>query len=209
MQRAMGYSTGQRRIETAAIGAFAVLAAVGFCRLAAHASLPVWAISAALLAGWIAADLFSGLVHWAFDRFGSVRTPVLGHRFVRPFREHHVDQSRIADHDFVETNGASCVAALPAVAAAAVVPLASPGWAVVQAVLLFTVVGVLAANQCHKWAHMAPGRVPRLVRLAQRWRVVLHPDDHRRHHRHPFDTHYCTASGWLNPVLDGVLRAWR
>ncbi|MGH8695636.1 MAG: fatty acid desaturase CarF family protein [Burkholderiales bacterium] len=204
-----GYAACQRRLETAAIGAFAVLAAAGFYRLAAHASPSGWVIAAAALAGWMAADLLSGLVHWAFDRFGSVRTPVLGPRFVRPFREHHVDASRIARHDFVETNGASCIAALPAVLAAALMPLSSPAWAFAQALALFTVLGVLGANQCHKWAHMEPARVPRLVRLAQRWRLILRPEEHRMHHRHPFDTHYCTASGWLNPALNGVLKPWR
>ncbi len=93
--------------------------------------------------------------------------------------------------------------------AAAVMPLSSPAWAFLQAFALFTVLGVLAANQCHKWAHMEAERVPRLVRLAQRGRLVLRPEEHRLHHRPPFDTHYCTVSGWLNPVLNVVLRAWR
>jgi hypothetical protein len=204
--RPTGYTADQRLLETAAIAAFAVLVAVAVHRLAAHASIPAWAIPVAVLAGWAAADLFSGLVHWAFDAFGSVRTPVLGPRFVRPFREHHVDASRIAEHDFVETNGASCIAALPAVVLAALLP---PEWVLLEAGVLCTVLGVLAANQCHKWAHMAPERVPRLARLAQRWRLILRPEEHRLHHRHPFDSHYCTASGWLNPVLDAVLRPWR
>jgi hypothetical protein len=29
------------------------------------------------------------------------------------------------------------------------------------------------------------------------------------HHRRPFDTHYCTASGWLNSALNGMLKPWR
>jgi ubiquitin-conjugating enzyme E2 variant len=204
-----GYTACQRLLETAAIGAFAVLAAAGFYRFAAHASPPGWVIPVAALAGWMAADLFSGLVHWAFDSFGSVRTPVLGRWFVRPFREHHVDANRIAHHDFIETNGASCIAALPAVLAAALMPLSSPTWVFLQALALFTVLGILAANQCHKWAHMEPERIPRLVRLAQRWRLILRPEEHRMHHRRPFDTHYCTASGWLNSALNGMLKPWR
>jgi ubiquitin-conjugating enzyme E2 variant len=204
-----GYTASQQLIETAAIGAFAVLAAAGGYRLAAHASAPGWVLALAALGGWLAADLLSGLLHWAFDRFGSVRTPVLGRRFVRPFREHHSDECRIARHGFVETNGASCIAALPAAFATAVMPLSSPAWVLLQAGTLFTVLGVLGANQCHKWAHMERERVPRLVRLAQRWRLVLPPEEHRMHHQHPFDTHYCTANGWLNPLLNVVLRAWR
>jgi ubiquitin-conjugating enzyme E2 variant len=209
MTGSTGYSASQRRFETAAIGAFAVLAAVNFYRLAAHASVPFWMIPIAALASWAAADLLSGLVHWAFDRFGSVRTPVLGPWLVRPFREHHSDEDRIARHDFVETNGASCATSLPALLAVALLPLRSPTWVLLQIALVFTVLGILAANQSHKWAHMDAARVPRLVRLAQRLRLVLRPQEHRMHHRHPFDTHYCTASGWLNPALNAVLRAWR
>jgi hypothetical protein len=203
------YTSGQRRLETAGIGASVALAGVNFYRLAALGSAPEWVIPVAALAGWAAADLLSGLVHWAFDRFGSVRTPVLGPWLVRPFREHHSDADRIAHHDFVETNGASSIACLPALLAAALMPLASPTWAFLQAALVFTVLGILAANQCHKWAHMDAARVPRLARCAQRWRLILRPQEHRLHHRHPFDTHYCTASGWLNPALNAVLRPWR
>jgi ubiquitin-conjugating enzyme E2 variant len=209
MTSTTGYTASHRFIEGTAIVAFALLVAAGFYRLAAEASLPGATIAAAAFTGWMAADLFSGLVHWAFDSFGSVRTPVIGPWFVRPFREHHADASLIAHHDFIETNGSCCGAALPAVLAAALMPLSSPAWAFLQALTLFTVLGVLTANQCHKWAHMEPQRVPRLVRLAQRWRLILPPEEHRMHHRHPFDTHYCTASGWLNPALNVVLRAWR
>jgi ubiquitin-conjugating enzyme E2 variant len=204
-----GYTACQRLLETAAIGAFGALTAVGFYRVAANAGLPGWLMPLAALGGWTAADLFSGLVHCAFDRVGSVRTPILGRWFVRPFREHHADERQIVTHDFVETNGASCLVALPALAAAALMPLASPPLVFLQALALCTALGVLAANQCHKWAHMEPERVPRFVRRAQRLGLILRPETHLMHHRHPFDTHYCTASGWLNPALDGVLRAWR
>ena len=48
-----------------------------------------------------------------------------------------------------------------------------------------------------------------LAALAQRLRLVPAPEHHRVHHAHPFDTHYCTASGWLNAPLDalGVFRS--
>jgi len=49
-------------------------------------SAPLWFVPVALLLGWLVADLFSGLVHWALDSFGSVRTPLLGRAFIRPFR---------------------------------------------------------------------------------------------------------------------------
>jgi hypothetical protein len=202
-------ATPRRLIDTAAVAAFALLAAAGGYRFIAHVDLPGPLVLAAALAAWVAVDLFSGLVHWGFDSFGSIRTPILGRQFIQPFREHHVDERAITRHGFAETNGASCLAALPALGAAALVPLSSPALGVAQAFLLFSALGVLATNQCHKWAHSDPDRVPRLARLAQRLRLVLRPEEHRRHHVRPFDTHYCTASGWLNAPLNAFLKAWR
>lgn len=83
----------------------------------------------------------------------------------------------------------------------ATMPMQSSAWIAAQAWLLFTALGVLATNQCHKWAHEDPAEVPTVVRMAQKLRLVLHPDHHRRHHMAPFDSHYCTASGWLNVPL--------
>jgi ubiquitin-conjugating enzyme E2 variant len=189
---------------------FAALAGLGVARLAAaDQTSPAWALGAAVLGGWLAADLLSGVVHWALDTFGSVRTPFLGPRFIRPFREHHVDADAILRHDFAQTNGASCLAALPLLAASALLPTASPGDCAIHVWLLCTALGVLLTNQTHKWAHMPPDGVPRAVRLAQRYRLVLRREAHLRHHRRPFDSHYCTASGWLNAPLErtGFFRA--
>jgi len=202
-------ATPSSLIDIAAVAVFAALAAASSYRFIAHVDLSGPLVIAAVLAAWVAADLLSGVVHWGFDSFGSIRTPILGRQFIQPFREHHVDQRAITRHGFAETNGASCLAALPAVGAAALVPVASPAWGFAQTFLLFAAFGVLATNQCHKWAHADPGRVPRLARLAQRLRLVLRPEEHRRHHMHPFDTHYCTASGWLNAPLNALLKAWR
>ena len=193
-----------RRVESAAIGLFALLAAWSLLRLA----IPLWLVPLAALLGWLAADLFSGLVHCAFDSLGSVRTPVIGPIFIRPFREHHADPQAITRHDFVETNGASCMGCLPVLAATSVMPVTG-AWGLLHAGLLFTALGVLVTNQCHKWAHAEEAATPLPVRWAQRCGLVLHPAHHRRHHTPPFSSHYCTASGWVNAPLDALLRAWR
>lgn len=203
------YGRGQRLLELAAIALFALLAAAGLARIAgeAGAGLPLL-LAAALPCGWLASDLLSGLLHYAFDTWGSVRTPLIGPAFIRPFREHHADPQAMTRHDFVETHGASCLAALPFLAAACLVP-AEILTAFAPALLWSTALGALATNQCHKWAHMEEAATPRLVRLAQRWRLALPREHHRRHHTPPFDSHFCMSCGWLNPVFDAVLRAWR
>lgn len=198
------YPVQQRRLEVLGIALFAVLAVWSLWRLGSAGAGRAGLITAAALCGWLAADLLSGLVHWGFDTWGSPRTPWLGPGFIRPFREHHVDPQSITRHDFVETNGASCLVSIPVLLATASMPLSTTGGQFAQAVLLATALGVLLTNQCHKWAHMEPGRVPRLARLAQGLGLILRPEHHLRHHTPPFDTHYCTASGWFNLSLQAL-----
>jgi len=185
-----------RAVEIASIAVFLLLAGTQCGRLQ-----PDWSLVVIALGAWLTADLLSGIVHWALDSFGSVRTPVVGPAFIRPFREHHADALAITRHDFVETNGASCLGALPLLLGAAAAP-AGP----LHTFLVFTALGALAANQCHKWAHGDMRQLPFPVRVLQRLRLILPPAAHARHHAPPFDRDYCTAAGWLNGVLNALLR---
>ena len=200
------YTPWHRAIDLSAIALFGALFLWNLARLAAGLghSGQIWLIGTTALAAWLAVDLLSGVVHWAFDTWGSVRTPLVGARYIRPFREHHWDPHAMTRHDFVETNGSSCVGALPLLGMAALLPVAAPGPAVAHALLVFIALGVLITNQCHKWAHLPREDTPRPVRLAQRLRLILRPEDHLRHHVRPFDSHYCTAAGWLNRPLAAV-----
>ncbi|MFN0304252.1 MAG: fatty acid desaturase CarF family protein [Burkholderiales bacterium] len=204
------YRWHQRFLECCAIGLFACLAAWSIELLFAAAGwyFPLVVLVAAPC-GWLAADLFSGLAHWAFDSLGSVHTPFIGNAFIRPFREHHFDPQAMTRHGFIETNGASCLACLPAFVATSFSPLDSGPWILVQAILLFAALGTLATNQCHKWAHMDEAATPAFVCWAQRYRLILPRAHHQLHHTAPFDSHFCTSCGWLNPALNACLRAWR
>lgn len=186
----MAYPPAQRALELLGIALFPVL--VVFNALSLTGDFPGLLLAA--LCGWLIADLLSGLVHWALDRFGSERTPFLGPVLIRPFREHHADALAMTRHDFVETNGTAALGGCV---------LLSFGIIFSSALLFFTALGALAANQCHKWAHARSA--PALVRLAQRLRLILPPEAHRRHHAAPHDRHFCTASGWLNRPLDRIL----
>jgi ubiquitin-conjugating enzyme E2 variant len=182
-----------RAVEAGSVAAFFVLFFISIAKLEF-----VWWILPALFAGWLLADLFSGVVHWALDTHGSVRTPLIGPAIIRPFREHHADPEGMTRHDFIEVNGASCLGCLPLLGAS----LLLEGFA--HAVALFTCLGVLLTNQCHKWAHMeAP---PRLVARLQRLGLVLRAEEHRLHHTPPYNSHFCTANGWLNGPLNSLLR---
>jgi plasmanylethanolamine desaturase len=210
MKELREYGTRQRTLEWLGIGLFVPLAVWSAWRLVEATG--AWFVPVALaaaLAAWAASDLLSGLVHWAFDTYGSVQTPFVGAAFIRPFREHHFDPLAITRHDFVETNGSNCLACSPLLIAASVMPLDAAPLVAAQSFMLFTALGVLATNQCHKWAHADVAARPALVRWAQRAGLLLSPEHHKLHHTAPFDSHFCTSNGWLNAPLNRLLRAWR
>jgi Lipid desaturase domain len=51
------------------------------------------------------ADVLSGFVHWTADTWGSETTPILGRRFIRPFRVHHLNGADIVSRSFIDLNG--------------------------------------------------------------------------------------------------------
>jgi hypothetical protein len=161
------------------------------------------AVVTSVLVGYLVADLISGIVHWMGDSLGDENTPWFGPTFSEPFRVHHSDPRLITVHGFVETNGNTCIVAMPPLIAAHAWMPAEPGTWFYLAVLVSSLAlfGV-ATNQCHKWAHSA--RVPRLVALMQRWRLIIGPDHHERHHVFPHASHYCVLSGWMNILADGL-----
>ena len=185
-----------RAVELLSVCLFSVLVLIN----AAILAVSVWLLPLAALIGWLLADLLSGLAHWAGDRFGSERTPVLGPALIRPFREHHTDPRAMTRHDFIEVNGASCLGCLPIPAVLIFFPFNS----FIHSVMVFFCFGILLANQCHKWAHTQTP--PALVRTLQRLRLILRADEHRLHHRPPHNSHFCTASGWLNRPLNSILK---
>jgi sterol desaturase/sphingolipid hydroxylase (fatty acid hydroxylase superfamily) len=107
-------------------------------------------------------------------------------------------------HDFVETHGSCCIAALPVLGAAMLLPLDGDGAIAIQAMALFTALGAPMSNQCHKWAHTSPKRRGPVARLLQRVGFALSPAQHHVHHAEPHDSNYCIASGWLNAPLNAI-----
>jgi ubiquitin-conjugating enzyme E2 variant len=200
-------SKALRRLDWTSLLSYAVLACWLAARLAPHVPERPWVVLTAALLGYLAADLVSGLVHWAADTWGSPDLPVIGPAVLQPFREHHRDPLAITRHDFVETNGNNCLACLPFMGLA--IWLApKPGEA--GSVFLSSFLGALVfwellTNQFHKWAHLpAP---PPLIAALQRWHLILPPAHHQLHHTRPFNSHYCITTGWLNGPL-GWARAF-
>lgn len=193
--------TGRRRLELlegSAVAACAVLAAPIAVRLAARpldlAGLLAFAF--AVLAGYLAADLVSGLVHWFCDRFFEEDTPGIGRVLIHPFREHHRDPLAMTRHDFLELTGNSCFGLAPVLALAWLWPAGA--W--LDALVLSFAAGVVVTNLLHKWAHAV--EAPASVRWLQRRRLVLAPAAHAAHHRPGYAGAYCVTTGWMNALTD-------
>lgn len=162
----------------------------------------IWLVVLVTLAGYLAADLASGMVHFLADNFGSPDTPFLGQGFVLPFRQHHVDPLGITRHGFFAANGNNALVCLPIlipVVIFAPVTTTTVGYAfgVFTWVLLFA---VFLTNQTHKWAHME--EVPRPIRWLQDAGIILSKSHHDIHHKSPFNTHYCITVGAWNSLFE-------
>lgn len=197
-----GYGRGHRFLEISSIAVF--LAGITCLTIrAAQAMTSGWDLlwmALAALTGYLAADFLSGVTHWAGDTLGDESTPLFGPNFVRPFREHHTDEKGITRHDFIETNGNSCIVSIPVVLLLVFVMPKEAGWWFYSAVAAgFCTWFIFCTNQFHKWAHADDA--PATVRMLQRWGLILSPQHHAIHHAAPHDKYYCITVGWMNPVL--------
>lgn len=158
-------------------------------------------VCAAWLLGYLVADFTSGMIHWAFDRYGTVDTPLIGAHFVGPFRNHHIDPRDITRHDFIETNGNNCLFTLLPLSFFMFLPLDFGNAAVLflAAMAAFLALFAFATNQLHKWAHCQ--QPPAIVARLQQLHLILPRAHHQIHHTFPYQSHYCITTGWMNGLL--------
>jgi ubiquitin-conjugating enzyme E2 variant len=192
-------------LDAFAVMSFAALVSHVAARiaLAANARSHLLSIGAGAIAGYLVADLVSGIVHWFCDTFFAEDTPLIGRAFIHPFREHHRDPMAITRHGFLEVNGNNCLALLLLLLPLELV--AAPiGDRVPLLFLQTTALGFCAftflTNQCHKWAHQKSVISP--VRWLQQSGILLSKSHHVLHHRPPFAQAYCVTTGRMNPLLD-------
>lgn len=188
-----------RAIEIASIVGAAGLVVANVVRLAASPGVVRWHTPVVLFAAWVLADMASGFVHWAADTWGSEAMPVLGPRFLRPFRVHHANPDDFLRRNFADTNGDVALLSLPVLGATLLVPLGAEGGRVATVLVVAFATFALPTNQVHQWAHSS--RPPTPVRWLQRSGVLLSREQHTLHHAAPFATHYCITNGWCNRVL--------
>ena len=201
-----GYTRGRRAMDTIIIALFFLLEAFIVYRAWSFITEnPVISLLISFV-GYVAADFMSGLVHWIGDTWGDPSLPIVGQYFIRPFREHHVDQTAITRHNFTETNGANCLATMVVLLPTILLLFGSASPAVLGFhVFAFAMtMGVFGTNQFHKWSHLPSERRPKAIQLLQSSGLILGPNHHAKHHAAPHDTYYCITVGWLNPILSKI-----
>lgn len=183
------------------LGALALVLA-HFVRFALVPEFWDWPTPVLIVAGLLAADFVSGVVHWAGDTWGDEQTPVFGRRFIRPFRFHHAHPLDMLKSHFFTTNGDTAMASLPFLLTPFAFPLEPTGWLWVAVFVWALGAWGMWTSQFHQWAHMS--KPPRMVRLLQRCGVILGRRHHNRHHKEPFVRNYCITTGWCDPLLTRV-----
>jgi ubiquitin-conjugating enzyme E2 variant len=191
-----------RASEVVFVLAGVALAIANLVRFALAPEFWDWPTPLLILLGLAGADFISGVVHWAGDTWGTEKTPVLGWRFVRPFRFHHAYPLDMLKSNFFSTNGDTVLGAMPMLLIPLVLPVDSVWWLRVAVFVWATGLFGMWSGQCHLWAHMK--RPPLVARVLQRCRLILTRAHHQRHHKSPFMANYCITTGWCNPVLTRI-----
>lgn len=158
-----------------------------------------WWTPAVLLASILFADFSCGVIHWTADTWGSATMPVVGRRFLRPFRVHHINPDDFLRRRFIDTNGDVALMAIPVLLVVFLVPSNDDLGRILSFFLVGAATSALPTNQVHQWAHM--GTPPSWVRWLQRHGLILRPEQHQIHHTSPYATNYCITTGWCNPIL--------
>lgn len=148
----------------------------------------------------LAAELVAGLVHWFEDAYIRDNTPLVGRFIGRPNTVHHHFPRHMTRHGWWRSSwDLVLLAAIPVLLAWGCHCLTWQVW-------LFAILSA-NANEFHKWSHRTRKENGRVISFLQDAYVLQTARHHARHHTDPKNSHYCTITNFLNPVLDGI-RFW-
>ena len=145
----------------------------------------------------VAADFVAGMIHWLEDAYVREDTPLIGKWVARPNIVHHHYPRYMTRHSWWQTSFDLLLVSTALVIGAWFLGLLS--WEV----WLFAIVSA-NANEFHKWEHRTRKENGPIISFLQDIRVLQTAKHHARHHTDPKNSHYCTITNFLNPVLDGM-----
>ena len=156
-------------------------------------------------------NLYSTILHYAFDAEEFTKFPVVGEAFVT-FQSHHFPRwintiHRKPVYDLLgELNFFAVINIV-----APLVLLQFHYREVYAAWGMLMLVGAYAIL-CHRWAHTPPARKPWFVKVLQRAHLALSPTQHWKHHAlaaasmGEFVPNFDVSFGWSNPLFNRVLK---
>ncbi|ESQ54566.1 hypothetical protein EUTSA_v10027264mg [Eutrema salsugineum] len=148
-------------------------------------------------AGYVLADLGSGVYHWAIDNYGDESTPLVGTQ-IEAFQGHHKLPWTITRRQF-----ANNLHALARVITFTVLPIdLAFNDPVVHGFVSTFAFCIMFSQQFHAWAHGTKSKLPPLVVALQDMGLLVSRRQHAEHHRAPYNNNYCIVSGAWNKVLD-------
>ena len=145
----------------------------------------------------LAAEFAAGFVHWLEDAYVREDTPLIGRHIARPNIVHHHYPRHMTRNSWWQSSYDLIMVSMVLVLAAWCVGLLT--WQV----WLFAVLSA-NANEFHKWEHRTRKENGPIISLLQDIRLLQTARHHARHHTDPKNSHYCTITICLNPVLDGL-----
>jgi hypothetical protein len=162
--------------------------------------LPVQAFAQVVLCVAVA-DFITGFFHWAEDRYGQPEWPLIGASIIAPNLLHHSKPRAFLENNWYRSADVQLLVALWSTLVLLVV-----GWLTWRVVLVLAL--VVNANELHKWAHRTKIENGGLITFLQERHLIISRSAHGRHHGGQRDSHYCSITTWVNPLLDG-LKVWR
>ncbi|KAI3688540.1 hypothetical protein L2E82_46181 [Cichorium intybus] len=149
-------------------------------------------------AGYLFADLGSGVYHWGIDNYGDASTPVFGSQ-IDAFQGHHRSPWTITKRQF-----ANNLHTLARVITYTVLPIDLIGHnhPVVMGFVGMASGCIMFSQQFHSWAHGTKSKLPPVVVALQDAGVLVSRSQHADHHRPPYNNNYCIVSGVWNKFLD-------
>ncbi len=142
-----------------------------------------------------AAEFVAGGVHWIEDAYIRDHTPLVGRLIGRPNTVHHHFPRHMTRHGWWQSSRELVVVSVLVVIGA---------WSIgclTWQVWLFALLSA-NANEFHKWEHRTRKENGRIISFLQDIRILQTAKHHALHHTDPKNSHYCTITNVLNPVLD-------
>jgi len=143
------------------------------------------------------AELIAGIVHWFQDAYVREDTPLIGRLLGRPNVIHHHYPRYMTRNTWWQSSYDLVIFA------ACLIMTFGFGGILTWQVWLFAILSA-NANQMHKWTHRTRKENGPVISWLQDIRVLQTPKHHLIHHKDPKNTHYCTMTNCLNPVLDSI-----